>query len=457
MPNRALQPMVTALARFRVREPRPRLNANVGQTRVESPWPPQNSVPVAMLQTTWAQDRANVTVMSDENGEVAGGVFGDSVPLAPDGRPALPPLARERSPGERLKEIADDLTQGRPSPRETVRSFLSWFDAERRGYKVVALIRAELDGANLVTDPDFEAAYIDAHIFFALKASPNVESPDDQGKKGEQPPSPPAQGDGDASSSNTVPPSNTSTSRDASLQLRKLDAANRAPLSVRPDTPLIEAVTTMLLHDYSQLPVMQSDREVKGAISWSSIASRLATGNKGTLAREFMDPVDVLESTFPIFDAIQVIVAKQFVLVRAPDKKIAGIVTSSDLSLQFQLMTEPFLLLSEIESNLRSSIEARFEASDLAAAKDPNDKDREVNTVHDMTFGEYIRLLEKPERWAKYAPKLDRGVFNKGLIRVKELRNDVMHFDPDGMSSHDLEFLREFSSFMRRLKDLGVA
>ena len=32
----------------------------------------------------------------------------------------------------------------------------------------------------------------------------------------------------------------------------------------------------MLAHDFSQLPVMTTSREVKGAVSWKTIGSRLA-------------------------------------------------------------------------------------------------------------------------------------------------------------------------------------
>jgi CBS domain-containing protein len=46
-----------------------------------------------------------------------------------------------------------------------------------------------------------------------------------------------------------------------------LEAANRKPLSVKREDCIEKAITQMLLHDYSQLPVMHSDREVKGYIS----------------------------------------------------------------------------------------------------------------------------------------------------------------------------------------------
>ena len=75
-------------------------------------------------------------------------------------------------------------------------------------------------------------------------------------------------------------------------RIGKLAAANRQTQSVTPDASLSEAVTLMLLHDFSQLPVMQGDRQVKGVISWQSIGSRVALNCKGTVVREFMDKED---------------------------------------------------------------------------------------------------------------------------------------------------------------------
>jgi hypothetical protein len=45
---------------------------------------------------------------------------------------------------ERLEKVATDLKMGEPSPVLTVRGFLAWFGAMRRGYYVVRGIRASL-------------------------------------------------------------------------------------------------------------------------------------------------------------------------------------------------------------------------------------------------------------------------------------------------------------------------
>ncbi len=54
-----------------------------------------------------------------------------------------------------LDEIAQKLKSKTPVLPVTVRTFLSWFGAQRRGAYVVERIRAELDEVGIVTYPDF--------------------------------------------------------------------------------------------------------------------------------------------------------------------------------------------------------------------------------------------------------------------------------------------------------------
>lgn len=84
---------------------------------------------------------------------------------------------------------------------------------------------------------------------------------------------------------NTSPPS-----ADPIYRVGGLAAANKPPLSVKPDAPLAEAITLMLGNRYSQLPVMTTDREVNGVVSWTSVGTRLALGKSGDYVRDLMDP-----------------------------------------------------------------------------------------------------------------------------------------------------------------------
>lgn len=243
---------------------------------------------------------------------------------------------------------------------------------------------------------------------------------------------------------------------DPTYRISKLASSARKPLSVSPDTKLDEAVTHMLTNDFSQLPVMTSEREVKGIITWASIGSRLAIGKNCTVVRELMERHQEIRLDASLISAIGIIAEHQYVLVRGHDQKISGIVTATDLSLQFQQLAEPFLLLGEIENHVRRVISQRFTPAELESAKDPADKDRIVTSVADLTYGEYLRFLGNPEHWDKLDMTVDRKTCMKKFESVRRIRNDVMHFDPDGIPEKDLQTLREFARFLQKLQSIDV-
>lgn len=291
-----------------------------------------------------------------------------------------------------------------------------------------------LERARLRTIPDFDSVYIDSKIRFAVVEVAVAPTPSEIAPADE------VQGESPAPCEPPVELIAGAVS-DPAFRVGRLASANTKPLSVSPDATLSQAVTLMLRHDFSQLPVMTNDRDVKGMVSWESIGSRLALGRTVTVVRECMKPHHEVLSNESLFRVIAQIVEHSYVLVRGIDKVISGIVTTSDLSLQFQQLSEPFLLLSEIENHVRLLIDGRFTADELASSKDSADADRKIESVADLTFGEYIRLLENPVNWAKTGLAVDRAIFIHELDQVRRIRNDVMHFDPDGITDDDHEVL----------------
>ncbi|MDE1904098.1 MAG: CBS domain-containing protein [Alphaproteobacteria bacterium] len=230
-----------------------------------------------------------------------------------------------------------------------------------------------------------------------------------------------------------------------------MDSANTPPVSVAPNKSITEAITIMLTNDFSQLPVMIGEREVKGIISWESIGSRLARGVKCTEVRECMDAAHEISADTSLLAAIDQIVSNEYVLIR-DSGKISGIVTTTDLSRQFHQLAEPFLLLGEIENHIRQIIErGRFSKEQLTECRDPNDKGRAIDSIGDMTFGHYIRLLQNPKFWHQVRLGIDCKTFIDRLDEARRIRNDVMHFDSDPMSPDDLVKLRKFTGFLQQL------
>ena len=356
-------------------------------------------------------------------------------------------LPKFRDGTERLKQIAEQM-RGGVDQKATVREILSWFGAYRRGTDITWDILTALKRAGLTTVPDFEAGYLDGLVQF--RPSPPLTTP--------QPQEGPREATEASKPVEVTPPPTTSGAPDYSdptYRISRFTATNRPVVSITPDASLEVAVTLMDLKDFSQLPVMTSDREVKGVITWASIGTRLSRGRQISAVRECMVDHQELDAEESLSKAIPVIAEHGYVLVRSADRRIVGIVTAGDLTLQYHQLAEPFLLLGEIENHIRRLIEGCFDSVVLTSVKDPSDKARTVSDVSDLTFGEYVRLLENPDRWAKLGLSVDRKTVMDALGQVHDVRNQVMHFDPDPITDDDMATLRGFAAFLRGLQRPG--
>ena len=341
-----------------------------------------------------------------------------------------------------LAGLGDRLRAGEDVPSVSVRTLLAWFGQHRRGWRVVHRIQLALRHANLQTHPDFTTAYIDGDLTFSLLP----EKPATKGATSSQP------GSNTSSSPSPTDISSVPEAEDPALRVRMLPAANRTPVTVTRDDTIRKALTLMAMHDYSQLPVTQDLRSIDGMISWRSISLSEMTGRPREFVRDCLERYEDVRGEDSLFRAFGKIVEHEVVLVRGKDQAVSGIVTATDLSIMFREQTEPFLLLSEIENQLRHIIGEHFDATELAAARNPQDKTRDVDSVADLTFGECVRLIEKPDHWARLGLSLDRKTFQAQLSEVCDIRNDVMHFDPDGPSDDELQRLKDVRKFLQRMQ-----
>ena len=319
----------------------------------------------------------------------------------------------------RVKEIAEKMKEDRESglapssATPTVREFMSWFGYARRGLWVVERIREELEANDLHTEPDFQHAYVDGPISFR-------------------------------DSSVSTPPA------DSTLRVDILEAAHNPPTTVAPSHDLKTAITQMMSNDFSQIPVMEGQREVKGIITWESIGSKTAMGQISDDVKVYMERAEIIDGQQPFFDAVSVIARTGYVLVRGQDNIITGIVTASDLNDQFLQLAEPFLLVGEIESHIRRVIHGRFTREELVGLSNASDN-QTIDHIANLTFGDYCRLLEDPTRWEKLNLPFERTVFVKLLHEIRDIRNNVMHFNPDGLDPEEVRKLRNASRFFQRL------
>src|SRR4029077_9718062 len=127
----------------------------------------------------------------------------------------------------------------------------------------------------------------------------------------------------------------------------------------------------MLTNDFSQLPVMTTAKDVKGVVSWKTIGSRLALKRPCAVVRDCMEQAHLVSIDDSMFSAIAAITAHDYVLVQARDKSICGIITATDLNVQFLRLAEPFLIVGEIEHGIRRVLHGKFTSKELEAAKAP--------------------------------------------------------------------------------------
>jgi hypothetical protein len=66
----------------------------------------------------------------------------------------------------------------------------------------------------------------------------------------------------------------------------------------------------------------------------------------------------------------------------------------------------------------------------------------------DLTLGDYERVLENPAMWSKLGWALDRSKFISRLKELREIRNDVMHFNPDPLQEDAVYNIRNFLSML---------
>lgn len=367
--------------------------------------------------------------------------------------------------------MATRLKEGHRVNRITVRYLLRMFKAERRGLNKVQDIRAALESLGLQTEPDFESEWIDGRIRICLKNGTAESEQDDcvdQQPEDQEPPEEEeadisfAENDNEASvpivvssAGDGIVETTLSEPPDPTFRIGSLQAANKPVVTVGQDDLLTKAITRMMQFDYSQLPIMHGDREVKGMISWKSIGARYAIGGECEKVRHCREDAQVVNGNGRLFDAIPTIVKHGYVLVRSQhDQRITGIVTASDLSLQFQQLAEPFLLIREIELHIRQLLQDKITVEDLELLTSGEINNSAPKSSSELSFGGYVRLLQRPQIWEKLELNIDQASLISQLEQVRAIRNDVMHFDPDPMTADQIEILKNTAKFMQQLYEL---
>jgi predicted transcriptional regulator len=315
---------------------------------------------------------------------------------------------------EIVKEIVEHEKEFKMSPR----TFLGYFFCFKRTKGNNGRIDAYLQEQNLETIPNYINVYMD-DAEMTLKHKPKATS---------------------------------KTEPDPIQRINILPSANKTPITINRDARLNDAITLMMMNNFSQLPVMSSPKSVAGFISWNSIGEALSNGATSDQVKDFLiTDFTIVPYDTPLLEAIKTVIQKEFVLVQKKDKVFSGIVTIADISSQFLTLTEPFLLLEQIESLIRLLLNGKFLVEDLSVFNE-QESSVTIECIDDLTFGQYINLIEKRDNWDKLGLTIDRVNFIKELHIVREIRNDIMHFDPEGITPKHKEVLVNMANFLTSLK-----
>jgi CBS domain len=341
----------------------------------------------------------------------------------------------------KLREADEALSNSNPPVEVSVRQLLNWFGAERRGPIVVERVQASLAGFDLETHPDFTAAHIDATIELVRRRTHSADN------------SSPETPDAEAQEPEAPQPSSTPdpTPRIGTL----IDPRAKPLVSTRPGESLRAALTKMMAEQISYMPVLAGEHRVLGMLRWRDIATRLALcgGSLDDPVELVAQPkVNVAPTTASFFDLIPSIVAEGYVLVRDERNVVSGIITRSRLGSVLQDQAGPFIMLGEIEGQARRIAErGGFTLDELCELQGEHDP-RAIRSIGDLTLGQIARLFEKPENWTRLGLQIDHAEFMSRFHAVREIRNDLMHFNPDSPSLEQKQQLANFQAFMREVE-----
>jgi predicted transcriptional regulator len=328
--------------------------------------------------------------------------------------------------------------------RMTVRELIGIWGARGRGFEVNERVDADLGNNGMTTTPDFRAVTLDDTVAIVLTT---------QVTAGEAALT--ATGemavDATVSAPAEVTENDDESAWDHGLTIGNLPSASRKVCAVAPAATFEEAITLMLTNDFSQLAVMTSPRDLKGAVSWKSIAKARNANPGARLSTAIIRASDV-PYTADLIGLLPVIQSQEFLFVRGADRTVTGIVTLADVVEVYGQMASPFFIIGRIDQSLRRIIEATFPMKTITALCD-RDGLRGLNTCDQLTMGDYQRILENPDSWARLGWLLDRRTFCARLEDIAQVRNNLMHFNSDPLPDEVVSMLQ---NFINLLQEYGI-
>lgn len=328
-------------------------------------------------------------------------------------------------------EEASAAAEAGQALRLNVTELLDHWNSKGRDDSVSERIAADLDNHGLLSTPDFRDVTLETTVRIVSAAAAGRDETEDT--KG------PA-----------VPPGGTESSgkrADVGLRLGNLASALGGVVWVSPNATSDEAVTLMLLHDFSQLAVMTGPRKLYGAISWKSLASAQNQDRTATLA-DAIEPRVTLPFSTELIDALPEIENSDFVFVRGPDETVSGIVTAADVVHAYGGLATPFFLIGELDQMLRAVVARHCDLDEVRSLCIGGEA--RIQAFDDLAMGDYVQIFSNESQWFRLGWRLDRVTFHRQLDDLRQIRNTVTHFNPDPLPPNVVVRLRAMINVLRQ-------
>ena len=324
--------------------------------------------------------------------------------------------------------------------RMSVRQLIGIWGARVRDFEVNERVDADLGNQGMTTEPDFRAVTLDDTVAIVLTTQTATdEAPASPIEKSSAPPATPTQ--------LNLAVSDDEGAWDHGLTIGNLPSASKKVCSVAPDATFEEAITLMLIQDYSQLAVMTGPRDLKGAVGWKSIAKARNADPDAILSAAIIK-ADPVPYTADLIGMLPVIQRQEFVFVSGVDRSVTGIVTLADVVEVYGQMASPFFMIGRIDRSLRRIVEAAFPMETITPLCDP-DGLRDLSFYDQLTMGDYQRILENPDCWTKLGWSLHRKTFSARLDEIAKIRNNIMHFNNDPPPDDVVSMLQNFIDLLQ--------
>src|SRR5579884_2634917 len=220
--------------------------------------------------------------------------------------------------------------------------------------------------------------------------------------------------------------------------VKDLLAQQKELYRVRPDEIAQHALTIMKQHEFSQLPVVDSEGRLHGMITTESILLALTHLGLDVTSLHVRDALvypqqfDLEDNLFQLLGALKNDYA---VLVVDREGKLSGIVTNYDTAEYFRERAEDLMLVEDIEVALREHIRNAFRGGDGIVDENALNEaivkalNRSSNFTK-LTLWQYINLIIHDSQWPRYSSilELERATVEKLLKDICKTRNVLAHF-----------------------------